>query len=149
MSTARTPTDTWLAARPDMPALTGPAGVAERLLLLIHYGIDWQHGWIRNHRTTYWAPLLPDRVIYATFVARNLRAWWTAMSDELQSEPRTAAERRELEQLLRPTASDRAVLQLLRSETPALLLRTRLTAEAVRTLRDARQSGPGRRSRAR
>jgi hypothetical protein len=34
-------TDRWLAAVPAMPPLTEAAGTAERLLLLVHYGIDW------------------------------------------------------------------------------------------------------------
>ena len=34
------PTDRWLAAADGLPALTGPAGTAERLLLLTHYGVD-------------------------------------------------------------------------------------------------------------
>lgn len=44
-----------------LPPLTGPAGVAERLLLLTHYGIDWQTGWVSRYRRTYWEQLLPDR----------------------------------------------------------------------------------------
>ena len=39
----------------------GPAGVSERLLLLVHYGIDWSGGWVSRYRSTYWESLLPDR----------------------------------------------------------------------------------------
>jgi len=84
-----------------MPALTGPAGTAERLLLLIHYGIDWQESWVGRYRATYWDKLLPDRVITATYRAGSLRRWWREVASELGSAPRSAAERHELEQLLR------------------------------------------------
>ena len=128
-----TPTDRWLATIPAMPPLEGPAGVAERLLLLIHYGIDWSEGWVTSRRTTYWDKLLPDRVIAATYRAGQLRRWWNDVAQELGSTPRNAAERAELEQLLR--AESTPVLETLRFETEALLLRVRIVADAVRATR--------------
>ncbi len=129
-----TPTDRWLAAVEEvMPALEGPSGTAERLLLLIHYGIDWSGGWVTRYRKTYWDGLLPDRVICATYRAANLRRWWRDVADELGSRPRTPAERAELEELLR--ADPLPVLEVLRWETEALLLRTRIVADAVRQSR--------------
>ena len=128
------PTDRWLAVLGDrMPPLTGPAGVAERLLLLTHYGIDWQAGWVSRYRRVYWEQLLPDRVITATYRAGTLRRWWRDVATELGSAPRNAAERTELEQLLRADATP--VLMALRLETEALLLRTRIVADAVRETR--------------
>ena len=128
------PTDRWLAAAADfMPPLEGPAGVAERLLLLVHYGIDWSSGWVARYRVTYWDRLLPDRVICATYRAGTLRRWWRDLAEELGSQPRNAGERAELEQLLR--SPDLPVLEVLRFETEALLLRTRLVADAVRRTR--------------
>lgn len=127
------PTSVWLAHVPAMPPLDGPAGVAERLLLLIHYGIDWSNGWVGNHRTTYWDRLLPDRVIAATYRAGVLRRWWRDVAQELGSAPRSATERAELEQLLR--ADSLEVLEVLRFETEALLLRVRIVADAVRAAR--------------
>ena len=125
-----TPTDRWLAAAgPVMPALGGPAGTAERLLLLVHYGIDWD-SWVGRYRGTYWDRLLPDRVICATYRAGNLRRWWREVSDGLCSAPRSREQRVELETLLR--AESLPVLEVLRFETEALLLRTRIVAEAVR-----------------
>lgn len=127
----RSPTDRWLATTATyMPALEGPAGLAERLLLLIHYGVDWQDGWVSRYRNTYWDQLLPDRIITATYRIGNLRRWWREVADELGSRPRSAAERAELEQLLR--ADPLPVLEVLRYETEALLLRTRIVTEAVR-----------------
>lgn len=133
--TGETPTSRWIAAVPEMPPLGGPAGTAERLLLLIHYGIDWQDGWVGRYRTTYWDKLLPDRVIAATYRAPNLRRWWRDVADNLGSGPRGPAERAELEQLLR--AEPGPVLEVLRWEAEALLLRTRITADAVRAARPA------------
>jgi hypothetical protein len=132
------PTGRWLAAVPGMPPLDGPPGTAERLLLLLHYGIDWQGGWVGTHRAAYWDKILPDRVIAATYRAPNLRWWWQDVAGELESRPRSAAERSELEQLLR--SSPRPVLEVLRWEAEALLLRTRITADAVR---ESRTPTPG------
>jgi len=130
----RTPTGLWLDTVVDiMPPLSGPEGAAERLLLLVHYGIDWQNGWVGRHRTTYWDRILPDRIICATYRSGTLRRWWRDVADDLGSAPRSPAERTELEQLLR--SDSLPVLQLLRFETEALLLRTRIVADAVRSTR--------------
>ena len=137
-----TPTDTWLAAAADLPPLDGPAGTAERLLLLLHYGINWQDGWLRapRHRGAYWDRILPDRVLAAAFRAATLRRWWQDAASELESAPRNAAERAELERLLRADAT--SVLEVLRWETDALILRTRITADAVRDTRAAADEDP-------
>jgi len=136
-----TPTTRWLATVADvMPTLEGPAGTAERLLLLVHYGIDWSGGWVTRYRSTYWESVLPDRVICATYRAGNLRRWWRDVADDLGSQPRTSAERSELEQLLRADAVP--VLEVLRFETEALLLRTRIVTDAVRRSRPRREPTP-------
>jgi hypothetical protein len=127
-----TPTSRWLAVVADvMPPLDGAEGVAERLLLLIHYGIDWSGGWVTRYRATYWERQLPDRVICATYRADSLRRWWRDVANDLGSQPRNAAERAELEQLLR--ADPLPVLEVLRGESEALLLRVRIIADTVRT----------------
>ena len=62
-----TPTMRWRAAVPELPALTEPAAIcAERLLLLVHYDLDWD-SWIGDHRHRYWDELLPARVRAATY----------------------------------------------------------------------------------
>ena len=128
------PTSAWLAASaPVMPALTGPAGTAERLLLLLHYGIDWRTGWVAKHRTTYWSTILADRVIAATYRSATLRQWWSDVAAELDSQPRTDAERLDVANLL--AAEPVPVLHALRTETEALVLRTRITADHVRAHR--------------
>ena len=139
-ATIPTPTSRWLASVSDvMPPLEGSEGVAERLLLLVHYGIDWSSGWVSRYRATYWDRLLPDRVICATYRADTLRRWWRDVSNDLGSVPRNAAERQELAQLLR--ADPVPVLEVLRSETEALLLRVRIITEAMRASRTDRREG--------
>lgn len=129
-----TPTDRWLATVADvMPALEGPAGVAERLLLLLHYGIDWESSWVVKRRTRYWDQLLPTRVSAATYRTDQLRRWWRDVADQLESAPRNAAERLEVTQLLQTDSLP--VLECLRAETEPLILRTQITADAVRAKR--------------
>jgi hypothetical protein len=129
------PTARWLAAAPHLPKLHGPEHTAERLLLLTHYGVDWDGGWVARYRTTYWDRILPDRVIAATWRADTLRKWWREVTMELDSSPRNKPERLETELLLCET--DLPVLQVLRFETEPLLLRTRIVTEAVREARAA------------
>lgn len=136
-----TPTDRWLdTIAGAMPPLDGPAGTAERLLLLIHYGVDWSNGWVGRYRATYWECVLPDRVICATYRAPNLRRWWRDVADDLGSRPRSTAERAELEALLR--ADSMPVLEVLRYEADALLLRTRIVTESVRAGRPTTERSP-------
>lgn len=132
-----TPTDSWLAAADWLPGLEGSAATAERLLLLVHYGVDWD-GWVANYRATYWDRILPDRVTAAAYRSRDLRTWWTTLSRQLETAPRTSAQRRELDHLL--AAESRPVLTVMREQSEALLLRTRLVADAVRT---AKTEGAG------
>ncbi|HEY5881792.1 MAG TPA: hypothetical protein VIU11_22980 [Nakamurella sp.] len=127
-----TPTANWLAALPELPRLAGAAATAERLLLLLHYGVDWST-WVGDHRIHYWSSLLPDRVTKATYRSATLDKWWSQAAVDLQSAPRSAAERAEVALLLREQAGP--VLTVLRDETPALLLRIRLTTDAVRQRR--------------
>lgn len=134
------PTDRWLAALPVLAPLTGPAGTAERLLLCLHYGIDWPNSWVGRYRTTYWSQILPDRVLKSTYRANTLASWWTQVSTDLTSTPRNPAERAETAALLQ--ADSRPVLHILREQTPALLLRVRLVADAVRDQRTAMHPTP-------
>jgi len=129
-----TPTSTWLATVADiLPALDGPSGTAERLLLLLHYGIDWENGWIAQYRATYWERHLPDHVFIAAHMASTLRAWWQIVSGDMQSTPRTRDERIELAELLNQPPEP--VLRALRDENAALVLRTRIVAETRRFAR--------------
>jgi hypothetical protein len=137
---AATPTQSWLAALQSgpvpiaLPPLEGPAAVAEKLLLLLHYGVDWENGWAGSRRKTYWDRALPDRVICATYLVPTLSQWWCAVTNEMESAPRNPAERLEVAQLLGcPEGAE--VLGLLRNEAEALVLRVRIIADAVRAVR--------------
>lgn len=135
---ASPPTSSWLATTAAvMPPLTGPAGTAERLLLLLHYGIDWRTGWVTKNRATYWSSVLPARVVAATYRSTTLRRWWSDVAAQLESEPRTDAER--LEVALLVDEDPLPVLHVLRTETEALVLRTRIVADHVRAAKPTRE----------
>lgn len=126
------PTGKWLAATAEfMRPLEGAAGVAERLLLLLHYSIDWDNSWVRGYRSTYWDKILPDRVLVAAYQAVTLRQWWTQIADELVAHPTREDARRELVALLEVEHGEQ-VLACLTNETLALLLRVRIVAETRR-----------------
>jgi hypothetical protein len=117
---------------PQLPRLTDPAAVvAERLVLLLHYGIDWsERNWVAGRRGDYWDNLLPTRVRLATYNSINLHQWWTTSAARLGSSPRSDEQRSELAILL--TSEARPVLQVMRDQTSALTLRTRIVADADR-----------------
>ena len=79
MTTAPTPTQAWQATVPDLEPLEGPPAIAERLLLLLHYGIDWETSWVADlkYRKTYWDEQLPGRVRRAAYRADTLDRWWS------------------------------------------------------------------------
>ena len=139
------PTQMWLHATAGfMPPLEGPAGTAERLLLLLHYSIDWETSWVAGYRTTYWDKILPDRVLVVSRRAQNLRAWWTALADDIKVAPATDEIRLEVAQLLDvDTTQQREVLRCLREETIALVLRTRIVAEQRRANRLQQRASRG------
>ncbi|WP_343229960.1 hypothetical protein [Rhodococcus sp. H-CA8f] len=131
-------TEQWLAAAPHLPSLTDPAAVvAERLLLLLHYGMDWTaSNWVAARRADYWDHLLPAHVRLGTYSSgTNLHHWWSTVSGKLGSTPRTDGERLEVAQLL--TSEPKDVIQTLRDQTMALTLRTRIVADAVRAHKGA------------
>ncbi|MGV9867247.1 hypothetical protein [Rhodococcus koreensis] len=134
-------TEQWLATVPQLPLLSDPAAqVAERLMLLLHYGIDWsEKNWVAARRGDYWDNLLPTRVRLATYNSINLHQWWTASAARLGSSPRTDEQRSELAMLL--TIEPRPVLQVMRDQTAALTLRTRIVADAVRASRTGAAEG--------
>lgn len=124
-----TPTMRWRAAVPELPALTDPAAIcAERLLLLVHYDLDWD-SWIGDHRHRYWDELLPARVRAATYRADSLATWWSLLAQALPITVTDRARRLEVAQLL--TEPSAPVLDLLRDQLPALILRVRIIAETV------------------
>jgi hypothetical protein len=137
------PTTQWLTVSP-LPALTGVEAVAERLVLLAHYGVDFTV-WGGSRRGRYW-DALAERVRAATYAGPDLHRWWADLGGQLPSAPRDAAERLELAQLL-SGGQDRAVLQVLRDQAPVLVMRVRVVSEtrkAAREQADQEQAGEGR-----
>jgi hypothetical protein len=145
-----TPTRRWQKLVPELRSLTTPTGegaqvgrlptvderatdTAERLLLLLHYSIDWDTSWVaeEKYRKTYWDEILPGRVRRAAYRSATLDQWWS--SPALQHlglvAPRYADRRLELAKLLREPPLP--VLNALHTSLPALLLRVRIIAEAV------------------
>lgn len=145
-----TPTRTWQALVPelcslvpkatDAPADTA-ADTAERLLLLLHYSIDWNTSWLAEpkRRKAYWDELLPSRVRRAAYQCATLGEWWSAVTRWLDvSNPSQPDRRLELAALLREPPLP--VLNALQTSLPALLLRVRIIAEARSAQRRAAQS---------
>lgn len=127
-----TPTDQWRSHASDLPPLPPGSALdtAERLLLLVHYCIDWQGGWITGrHRARYWDHVLPTRVRAATYRSDDLHSWWSTVAAALQCTPQNAQRRAEVVELL--VAPSEPVLAVMRDSLPALLLRVRIIAEAV------------------
>ena len=158
VTTALSPTRRWQSLVPELRSLTTPAGekpqdqglpgvaeraadTAERLLLLLHYSIDWDTSWVaeEKHRKTYWDEVLPGRVRRASYRSATLDEWWS--SPALQTlglvAPRDLDRRLELAELLREPPLP--VLSALHTSLPALLLRVRIIAEAVGAERKAKR----------
>jgi len=112
---------------------------AERLLLLLHYSIDWENSWLgrEKSRKRYWDDILPGRVWHAARRASTLSQWWSniALSDLDIASPSFPDRRLELAALLNEPAQP--VLRVLRNNVPSLLLRVRIITEAVAAERKA------------
>lgn len=137
------PTDRWIAVARErwgdaLPESTGPASTAERLLLLLHYGIDWGNGWLAGYRDSYWSGAKPgkfeDRVFAAAMMCPDLPTWWTRICADLGSGPGTAAQRLEALQLVR-SPDGVQVMHLLRTTISDLLLFVRTVTDAMRASR--------------
>lgn len=138
------PTSRWLATAPVLPPLDPhlepAAAVGERLLLLCHYGVNWQNSWITDRRDRWWDDIFPSRAILPTWRHRELRSWWNTLATELQSSPRTSQEREELARLLAYPAPT-AVLGVIRTQILPLVLRVRIVSEHVRAARSTAIDG--------
>lgn len=115
----------------------GPAGDAERLVLLLHRAVDFTTSAWAERRTRYWDGLA-ERVREATGRSRTLWDWWQRCTRLLGADPMGAGprDRVELEHLL-GSGRDRAVRAELRRNAEAYVLRCRLIAEARRAARTA------------
>lgn len=127
--TQDSPVQRWRAAAPWLPPVAGPQATAEGLLLILHYSVDYS-GWVGKNISSYWDQILPSRVHKTTYRVDTLDWWWDEVSRELGAAPSSTGVRRELATLLRHEPLE--VLDVLRRETVALVLRVRLISEAVR-----------------
>lgn len=151
-ATGLTPTRSWQSLVPELLALTAldspatssgteavkAADTSERLLLLLHYSIDWNNSWVAEprHRKAYWDEILPSRVRRAAYRSATLDEWWSAVSRWLDAPTPGYPDRRlELAGLLREPPLP--VLNALHTSLPALLLRVRIITEAVSAERKA------------
>ncbi|CAM3304948.1 hypothetical protein [Tsukamurella hominis] len=143
MTTRATPqsgsaVERWRAAAPDLPPLTDPAAqTAEALLLHVHYGIDWS-SWIGDRRHRYWDDILPGRVLNAALRSASLDRFWSLIALKLEVNVRDDRTL-EVATLLRGERPG-AVLAVMRTELPALLLRVQIIAAEVGELRVAAQA---------
>lgn len=147
MTSELTPTRAWQALVPELQSLTSAdtffdylaADTAERLLLLVHYSIDWENSWIAQpkYRKHYWDGILPRRVQRATRRSATLEDWWSspALQQLGMVLPADRDRRLELASLLREPPLP--VLNTMRTSLPALLLRVRIIKEAVSAQRKA------------
>jgi hypothetical protein len=150
-----TPTRVWQALVPDLQSLAAAtrdddgadaaarraADTAERLLLLVHYSIDWDNSWVAEpkHRKRYWDEILPSRVRRAAYRSSTLDEWWssTALRDLGVLAPRQRDRRLELAALLREPPLP--VLNVMITSLPALVLRVHIIADAVAAQRKAKR----------
>lgn len=126
------PTDRWLSVSP-LPPLPGAQGVAERLVLLVHHGADFDV-WGGARRVRYWDALM-ERVKAATYAGPTLADWWVEVCSQLPAAPRDEEERLEVAELL-GTEDHRAVLAALRRHAEVLVLRARVVSDRKRQARE-------------
>lgn len=129
-------TSEWLSAAP-IPPLEGDQGVAERLVLLVHYGVDFTI-WDGSRRFGYW-DALSERIRAATYGSRELAGWWESISMLIGSSPRNRQEREEVLKLL-SYGDDKKVLRILREHATVLGLRARIVSENRREKRSREDS---------
>jgi hypothetical protein len=119
------PSEQWRAAV-ALPEISEAEQVAERLVLLAHYGADFDV-WGGARRVRYW-DAFAERVKAATYAGPGLTDWWSAISRSLPTSPRDAREREDVARLLAYSEA-RAVLKVLRARTDVTVLRVRVIAE--------------------
>lgn len=121
----------WLEQSP-LPPLEGAEGVAERLVLLVHYGVNFDI-WGGTRRVRYW-DALAERVRAATYAGPTLEHWWVDICRSIVSAPRDDRERLDAAELL-SYENPRGVLETLRAQAPVLVLRARVLSDARRQAR--------------
>lgn len=124
-------------AEVELPPLSEAEEVAQRLVLLAHFGADFTV-WGKR-RVRYW-DALTERVKAATFSGPTVADWWNDISMRLPTTPRTPEQRADVVALLAYPDS-RAVVKVLRQYADVLVLRARVVAEARRAAREDAEGG--------
>ncbi len=115
----------------DLGRLDGPADTAERLLLHLHYAIDWDRSWVKDYLSDYWDRHLPERVLLAAYQSTTLDGWWSFACNQLGAgAPRYDDRRREVAMLLRDPAGAK-VIDVFHTDLLALVMRTQIIRDAV------------------
>ena len=139
MSTPTRPDLDALLGESPLPALTGPEGVAERLVLLVHRGVDWEV-WGGARRVRYW-DAFTDRVRASTYAGPTLSEWWQDLCVQISSTPRYPEDRADLARLI-ASPDQRAVLDALHKHAATLVLRVRVLTETRRATHDHETGTP-------
>jgi hypothetical protein len=111
-----------------LPELAPEGQVAERLVLLVHRGVDWDV-WGGPRAARYW-DALAERVRAATYAGPTLDHWWQRIARDLASTPRSS-DRQDLAVAL-TSPNQEVVLQTLRDHAQVLVLRIRIAVDASR-----------------
>ena len=108
--------------------------IAERLLILTHYGADFNIWGKRVNR--YW-DAFAEQCKASCYHGPGVWDWWSHMSESLPSTPRDSVERGELAEILSVCRSnanlDVGVVNVFRTNTPVMILRLRVIAESWKT----------------
>jgi hypothetical protein len=116
-----------------MPEQGEAENIAERLVLLAHYGVDFSV-WGGKRRKRYW-DALAERVKASTYAGPTLSDWWTALCISLPSAVRNSSERNDVVDLL-GYKNPKEVLKVLRNNPEVVVLRVRVISEYRREMRD-------------
>lgn len=135
------PSQLWQAAAKKnlRPLTTDQDDVAERLLLHLHYAIDWKTSWVADRIATYWTEVLPSRVRRATYQADSLESWWSIAARALGAHTPGDPDRRlELANLL--AEDSELVLAVFHDKLLARIMRVQIIADAVGMRRNRTRS---------
>jgi len=121
-----------------LPPMPTEGIIAERLVLLAHYGADFNI-WGGARRSRYWDALM-ERTKASTYAGPALSDWWQSMSSSLPCAPRNARERADLVFLMSHEPA-LPVLYYLRRNPDFLVMRVRVIAEQRRITYLEKQEG--------
>jgi len=119
-----------------LPPLEGPQRTAEVLTAMAHRCADWDV-WGGPRAIRYW-DALTSRVRQACYAGPRLSLWWERLTVQMSLTPPPRKADRALLASLLAGGGDAAVLDVLRREPEALVLRVRVAADTRREARAAR-----------